>query len=287
MSTTPTPSAAPPAPPTKSPDEVTVVSHSNIFYWWPVWAVGFVMGLWTLAVDRHLMVTVPSDAKTYANATVSVEDAGVKLEGREVVVLEKGKKLPRRFSDDKEPAQPRVHMARSKNLGVIFCVTLLLVIVITNVPLRGMWSVVVIIMVILLAVILALAGAWEWIVTHLNLLDIRINAGGYFFISTLLLAIWLVALLFFDRQVYIVFAPRSFRVCTEIGGGEKVYDTMGMKLERQRGDLFRHYILGLGSGDMIVKTTGASSEHFDLPNVLFIGKKMQMIDELIRKQPAK
>src|SRR5438552_717106 len=27
----------------RRPDEVTVVSHSDLFYWWPVWLVGFVM----------------------------------------------------------------------------------------------------------------------------------------------------------------------------------------------------------------------------------------------------
>ena len=103
------PATTPPAPPHAAPErnEVTVVSHSNIFYWWPVWAVGFIMGFWTLAIDRHLMVVVPADAKTFAHASVAVEDAGVKFDDREVVVLEKGKKLSRRYPDDKEPAQPR------------------------------------------------------------------------------------------------------------------------------------------------------------------------------------
>jgi hypothetical protein len=175
-------------------------------------------------------------------------------------------------------------MARSKSYGVIFCVTLLICIVITNVPLRGMWSLVVIITVIMLSVIFALAGWWEYIFTYLNYLDIRINMGGYLFISCSLFAIWLFTLLFFDQQIYIVFTPGQFKVRTEIGGGEKVYDVMGMKLERQRSDLFRHMILGLGSGDLIVKTSGASSEHFDLPNVLFISKKVQMIEDMLQKR---
>jgi hypothetical protein len=175
-------------------------------------------------------------------------------------------------------------MARNKNLGVLFCVTLLLVITITNVPLRGMWSVVVIIVIIMLSVIFALAGWWETILTTLHYLDLRINAGGYFFISGVLLGIWLLAVLWFDRTTYIVFTPGQFKVCTEIGGGEKVYDTVGLTLERQRGDIFRHYILGLGSGDLVVKTTGAQAHHFDLPNVLFIRKKVQMIEDVIRKR---
>jgi len=40
--------ATPQAPAaTVRPDqmEIKIVSHSNLFYWWPVWAVGFIMGL--------------------------------------------------------------------------------------------------------------------------------------------------------------------------------------------------------------------------------------------------
>src|SRR5262249_14819918 len=118
----------------------------------------------------------------------------------------------------------------------------------------------------------------------LHLLDIRINAGGYFFISGVLAVMWLIALLFFDRQTYIVFEPGQFRVCTEIGGGEKGYHTRGLRLEKAPRGIFRHYILGLGSGDLIVKTTGATSEHFDLPNVLFIRQKMRDIDVVVHKQ---
>ncbi len=277
-----------PTPATPEPDTVTVVSHSNIFYWWPVWAVGFILAIWTHFIDGYVMVTVPSGSEAVKHADITLKSEGETrtVSNREAVILPKDRQLPRIEPGSDRPAQPRVHMARNKNLGIIFCVTLLLVITITNVPLRGMWSVVVIIVVILMSVIFALAGWWAWIVARLSLLDIRINEGGYFFISGALFAIWLIAIVFFDRQTYIVFTPRQFKVCTEIGGGEKVFDTMGMKLERQRGDLFRHYILGLGSGDLIVKTTGASAEHFDLPNVLFIRKKVQMIEDLLRKTPT-
>jgi hypothetical protein len=167
---------------------------------------------------------------------------------------------------------------------VLFTTVLVLVIVITNVPLRGMWSVMVITLVILLSVIFGLAGWWDPILRALSLLDIRINAGGYLFISLILLIIWAVTLIFFDRQIYIVFTPGQFKVCTEIGGGEKVFDTMGMKMEKQRSNLFLHWILGLGSGDLIVRTSGAATEHFDLQNVLFIGRKVRMIEEMLQKR---
>ena len=110
-------------------------------------------------------------------------------------------------------------MAHTGTYGVIFLITLLLVIVITNVPLRGMWSVVVIITIILLSIIFGLAGWWEKIIHALQLLDIRINAAGYFFVSLILFAIWLITFVFFDRQMYMIFTPGQLKVREQIGGG--------------------------------------------------------------------
>jgi hypothetical protein len=280
MSTTAPPPSVLPVATVPDRSEITVISHSNLFYWWPVWACGFLMALLTF-IDGNLMTTVPSGSK-------AVKEVNNPLTGdkHEAILLPTGKHVQRVDPNDlsSQTSDPRVHMARSKAYGVIFCTVLLICIVITNVPLRGMWSVVVIITLILVTVILVLAGVWERIVTTLALLDVRINLGGYLFIAGVLFAIWLFTMLFFDRQIYIVFTPGQFKVCTEIGGGEKVYDTMGMSLERQRGDLFRHYILGLGSGDLIVKTSGAQAHHFDLPNVLFISKKVQQIEDMLRKR---
>ena len=69
------------------------------------------------------------------------------------------------------------------------------------------------------------------------------NAGGYLFVSSLLFVIWLVTMLFFDHRIYMIFTPGQFKVRTEIGGGEQVYDAVGMTLQKQRSDLFRHWIL--------------------------------------------
>jgi hypothetical protein len=274
-----------PAATSAQPTEITVVSHSNLFYWWPVWAVAFLMALLTW-IDNTYMVTVPSH--TEPNIAVKVPTAGDpdKTVTREAYVLPEGKKLERTIKDDpaSKPHEVRLHMSVRKTYGVIFCMTLLLVILITNVPLRGMWSVVVIISIIMLSVIFALAGWWETIFERLARLDIRINLGGYLFIGLGLFAIWIITLLFFDKQMYVIFTPRQFKVRTEIGGGEKVMDAVGLRLEKQKSDLFRHYILGLGSGDLIVKTTGAAQEHYDLPNVLFINKKVQQIENLLATQ---
>jgi hypothetical protein len=291
-----TPSHPPesPLPTAKAPEgeaEIKIISHSNLFYWWPVWAVGFLMFLLTF-IDGHRMAVVPADSHAHRALEVSVDAAGTK-EPREVIVLPKpkdakhAKQLPPEDKDEPDP--PTLHMAKTGTYGVIFLITLLLVIVITNVPLRGMWSVVVIVTLILLSIILGLAhyggrSWWEIIIEKLSYLDIRINAAGYFFVSSILFVVWLVTFLFFDQQMYIIFTRGQLKVRTEIGGGEKAYDTAGMTVEKQRSDLFRHWILGLGSGDLLVNTVGAHVEHIPLPNVLFIGKKVQQIEDMLRER---
>ncbi len=262
--------------------EIKIVSHSGLFYWWPVWAVGYVMAALTY-FGHHFMATVP--AKTELGAKASGEltfEKPLKSNDRKTDRLQKQDILIAPVG--KELREPRLHMSESKNPGVLFCVVLLLVIVITNIPLRGLWSVIVIILIVLLSVILALMGVWDVVLQHIGFLDIRINMAGYMVISTVLLIIWLVAFLFFDQQVYMIFTPGQFRVRQEIGAGEIAHDTTGMTVQKQRSDLFRHWILGLGSGDLIVRTSGAHPMQFDLPNVLFLGRKVKEIEDMLRQR---
>jgi hypothetical protein len=259
-------------------NEIKIVSHSNLFYWWPVWAVGLVMGVLTWA-DGHRMAIVPPKTEVLRNATAKGERPSgdtTEVKGRDVLYTPEGAHLPT-FDD------PHFHVATNKGYAVLYAIILLLVIVITNVPLRGLWSVVVIITIIMLSIIFQLAGWWEHILDALARLHIYINAGGYFMISLGLLGIWLVTFLFFDPQIYMLFTPKQLRVRQEIGGGEVAYDTTGMVIQKQRNDLFRHWVLGLGSGDLIVNTSGAAAHHFEMPNVLFVGYKLRQIEQMLRE----
>src|SRR5262249_5667437 len=159
-----------------------------------------------------------------------------------VLYAPEGHKLPQ---DADRPIEPHIRMSQSKNVGVFYAMVLLLVILITNVPLRGLWSVVVIVVIVMLSVIFALLDCWDKILNALGQLAIHINRGGYVTISLVLFVMWLISLLFFDRQIYMIFTPGQLRVCTEIGGGEVAYDTQGMVIQKERSDLFRHWILGL------------------------------------------
>ena len=121
-------------------------------------------------------------------------------------------------------------------------------------------------------------------VEALSILDIRINFEGYLLISTVLFGLWLIVFLLFDKQIYMIFSPGQLRVRLEIGEAETAYDSTGMTIQKQRSDLFRHWILGIGSGDLIVRTTGAQSHQFDMPNVLFLGRKVKEIEDMLRSR---
>jgi hypothetical protein len=259
-----------------------IISHSTLFYWWPVWAVGYLAALITL-IDGHFMAIVPSKTEVaHVSEDVSADLKGkqenkrVKMQGRDVLVPQ---------SDKEVLDEPDTMMAKNKNVGVIFIMVLLLVIAITNIPLRGWLSVLVIVVIVLGSVTLAAFDKWKVILSALGFLDIRINLAGYIMISSVILALWLVAMLLFDRQIYMIFTPGQLRVRLEIGEGETTYDTRGMTFQKQRSDLFRHWILGLGSGDLIVKTAGAQAHQFDFPNVLFVGRKVKLIEEMMRTIP--
>src|SRR5207302_1563437 len=131
-------------------------------------------------------------------------------------------------------------------------------------------------------IVFAVLGWLETVLAWFWLLDVRINMAGYFTISVFLFVLWLAVMRLFDRQRYITFTAGQCKVCEEIGGGEQAYSTDGMTLQKRRSDFFRHYVLGLGSGDLIVRTTGAQAQQIDLPNVLFINAKMRQIETLLK-----
>jgi hypothetical protein len=259
--------------------EIVVISHSPLFYWWPVWTLGYLLCLITFFSGDRLAV-VPEGTKAVHDAEII---AGDKSESkRDALVLPAGHKLP--VDGKTKSADPRFRMSSNKNLGVLYIFVLLLVIAITNFSLRGLWSVIVIVILTSLAIIFAILGWWERILEQLGFLAIFINLGGYLLISTVLLILWIIVVFYFDRQTYMIFTPGQFRVRLEIGDAESAYDTTGMTLQKQRSDLFRHWILGLGSGDLVVKTAGAQAHHFDMPNVLFLGRKVREIEDLLRSK---
>jgi hypothetical protein len=260
----------PSAPTGVYPREVRVVAHTMIFYWWPVWAVGLLMAGLSWWGGNYLAI-VPGGTKVEEGFNG----------GREALVLPAGAHLPQDSTTGK-PREPSLRVASRSGYGVVFIVVLLLVIFITNVPIRGLWSVIVVLLILMATILLALLGWWDDILEAAAQSHVYINAFGYLAISLPLLVFWLVVVLVFDRRTYMVFAPGQLLVCQDIGSGEVTFDTMGMVVAKRRSDLFRHWLLGFGSGDLLVKTAGAHSQQFEMHNVLNVGSKLHLIQDMLQ-----
>jgi hypothetical protein len=259
------------------PLEVVVVSHTPYFYWWPLWAVGFLMAGLTYWYGDPIAFLPPG----------TTAKQGARVEGydgpQDILVFPAGRPLPPAFGPD-EVRQPRLRMAASNNLGIIWTLTLCFCVVVTHVPLRGVYSIILIIVLGLTAVLLAFLGLWDALLRAARGVDIHLTAAGYLLISLFLFVIWLFTFLLYDRLVYMVFTRGQLRVCKAVGLGETVYDTRGMVVQKHRDALFRHWLLGFGSGDLTVHTSGANARQFEMPNVLGIDRKLALIHTMLQER---
>jgi hypothetical protein len=216
----------------------------------------------------------------------TVAKQGVHVEGiagaRDVLVAPDGRSLPA-AADPDELAQPRLRMMRTNDPGIVWAVTLLLVIFVAHVELRGVWSLVAVMLVVFTTVLLAVLGLWDPILRAVRILDIHVNAFGYLSISLLLFLLWLFMFFVFDPLKYMVFTRGRLRVRKVIGEGEKVFDMRGMVLKRHRDDMFRHWLLGFGTADLTVMTSGANAQQIEMTNVFGVARKLELINKMLQE----
>ncbi len=222
-----------------APSDTRIISHSNIFYWWPAWVAGFAVALISY------------------------------VQGRDVAVVPE--------------IVERIHP--SNNPGIFFIAVLVLLVVLTNTRLRGIYSVVTVVTVAFFVVLFAWFGWWDNILGFIPHLSARANMGFYLLFSTALLTVWLLAFFVFDRLI--VWRVRPGQMVEErlIGGQARSYDTNGLVFERRGQDLFHDIILGLGAGDLTLTIGGANEETIQIPNVLFVNRKVKAIERLIAVKP--
>lgn len=286
MSSAPHPpsSGAPAAPAAPRSREITLISHSMLFYWWPIWLLGFTLAIWTWNEDHRLAI-VPNGSK------VRVQQGGPQSDTTTYVLdvknpttrsLDRAVEATGQVGD--EPAF-RTRISQHAWMGPLFCVVLLMTVVITNVPLRGLWSFLVLLMILVVALIITLIpSGWDKLLTAVNGLHIYINMAGYLFIAVVVFILWAVSVFLFDQRTYIVVTPGQIRVCEHVGASIRTFDTVGLSFEKQRDDLFRHWLLGFFSGDLIVRTSGAEKETIRLPNVLWIGWRLEEVQKLLAEK---
>jgi hypothetical protein len=69
-----------------------------------------------------------------------------------------------------------------------------------------------------------------------------------------------------------------------IGAGERSFDTFGMAVEKHPDDIFRHWFLGFGSGDLTVRASGTNAESFEIPNVLNVNAKLKQVQSMLKER---
>jgi hypothetical protein len=275
------------------PRDIKLYSHSPIFYWWPVWLVGFAMAFLTY-LDGGRMAVVPAGTEARRDWRVEVEPG--RFETREGLILPPSDAShsahlapfdPRAPAGEPLPApeQPYVHMAHSQLLGTVFFLTLLVVFVSSNVPLRGLWEWIGVLAIALAVALVSLYGWWGTVLNWFYLLHVQINLAGYVFLATWMFAIWAVTVFYFDTRTYIIISAGQVRVRQAIGQGEKIYDATLLALHLQPNILFRHRVLGLfGAGDLVVRTGGPQADVFEWPNVLFVRSRLKQIEHLLQSR---
>ena len=168
--------------------------------------------------------------------------------------------------------------------GAVFVLTLVTVAISSTVIFRGMMSVILAISLVACVLAFAWFGWWGHILSFLGGLEIRINAAGYLCFGIPLLLAWLAVVCVYDRQHYIIFGRGQIRYVQEIGDSEMVMPAEGAIVEKRRSDVFRHWILGVGAGDLVIRSGGQHNPTIEMKNVLRIRWKLAVVDKLLREK---
>jgi len=174
----------------------------------------------------------------------------------------------------------------SSALGLTYLAILLLLIVFTNVRLRGINSVVALLGVAFIAVLLAWLGWWDDIAKLIPYLSVHMNTGFYLVFSSGLLIIWLLMFFVFDRLTYWRVRPGQMTEERLIGAGAESFDTNGLRFQKPGSDFFRA-ALGFGAGDIKATMPGEHGAAIELANVLFVNRKVHAIEKLISVKPQR
>src|SRR5262249_4709266 len=151
---TPTP-PAPVPPPNGTPAarrEITLISHSMLFYWWPIWLLGYMFALITYFEDHRLAI-LPPDSTVIGDTGRSEQDTTALTLIVKNPLTKSLDQAVHATSTPGEGATFKTRVSQKAWLGPIFCVVLLLTVVITNVPLRGLWSFLVLLLLFIIALL--------------------------------------------------------------------------------------------------------------------------------------
>jgi hypothetical protein len=173
----------------------------------------------------------------------------------------------------------------SQNLGVIYTLLFLLLIAITSARVRGMKGALIIAGLAFLTLFFVHMNWWDAVLSWLGDQSINLSLGFYLFSSTLLFLAWVITVFVIDHLSFWRFRPGQ--VTHEFLGGivDKSWDTDNMVFQKRQDDLFRHWVIGFGSGDLTMQTMGGRGQESNVVNVLFVIGKISRIQRLIATKP--
>lgn len=171
------------------------------------------------------------------------------------------------------------------SLGVIYALVVLVTVLITNSYMRGAASLIVVLVIGFLALLFAYLGWWKDIFDWFGHQVVYMDLGFYIFFSTGLLLIWSLTVFIFDHLSFWRIRPGQVTHEYVLGAVESSYDTDNIVFTKRQDDLFRHWVLGLGSGDLQMQTMGGRGIVAKVSNVLFLNAKEGRIRRLIATKP--
>ena len=119
-----------------------------------------------------------------------------------------------------------------------------------------------------------------------HLLRVHLNLAFYLTFSVLLMVIWVFVIFLVDRFTWWRFSPGQVIEEHRVGQATgHAFNTEGMIIQRLPDDLFRHRVLGFGTGDFVVKP--ASGDTFEIHNVWRANKKQRLLEDMIATRAVK
>lgn len=256
---------------------VKIIGHSLLFFWWPVWAGGFLMAFLSYVGGDYMAVVPRGTVAEKARLVQGVDGP------RDVFILPADRQLAVDEATG-APDQPVQRVARSNSLGAIFLTILLLVILITNVRITGVWTSLLLVVILVVSIVFALSDSWDTVFRFIGPSDVHITAAGYLCIAIPLFVIWLGIFYLYDRKIFATFGRGQFTIHHTFGVAATTFEVQGLSLQIKRDALFRHWLLGMGSGDLIIHTGGPRAQSFELSNVLFVSSKIAKAQRLIKER---
>ncbi|MGJ8655602.1 MAG: hypothetical protein ACSHX6_04055 [Akkermansiaceae bacterium] len=219
----------------KFKDSITFHSHSEFFYYWPLWLVSFIFGDITLFFGSHVAV-----------------------EGLDTSLL----------------------VMKDTGYGLTYILVLAFSLFATGVNLRGVWALLTLICAVFVAFIMLYFGVWDSALSWAINQPVYLNHGFYLAIGVMLFIPWCLVVFLFDTRKYVKIEANTVTIVNEIGEGARAFDTIGVMMEKKLDNFFKHYLLGFGSGDLVIRTSGGKSEELFLPNVLRVDRVLRELEQV-------